>query len=125
MAIEQRHDDQLLTVREVAERLRLHPITVRRLIKAGRLPAVRLGRSVRVHESDVNDLLRNDAKLVAKLPYGWPPTAAEKERLRKIVEEMRRERASLPPLGMSTVDLIHEARKELEDRYRKPPGLDR
>ena len=117
--------ETLLTVQEVARRLHLHPITVRRMIKAGRLPAIRLGRSVRVRESDVNDLIRNEAKLAAKLPYRWPPSPEEMARRRGIVVEMRRERASLPPLGMSTVDLIREARKELEDRHRTPPGLDR
>ena len=122
MAIE---SERLLTVREVAERLHVHPITVRRLIASGRLAAVRIGRAVRVREADLSRVGDNDGSLAGRLPYRWPPTAAEKERLRKIVEEMRRERASLPPLGISTVDLVRDARRELEDRYRTPPGLDR
>jgi excisionase family DNA binding protein len=44
---------RLLTVDEVAKRLRLHPITVRRHIRSGRLPATRIGRSVRVREEDI------------------------------------------------------------------------
>ncbi len=44
---------KLLTVDEVAKRLRLHPITVRRHIRSGRLPATRIGRSVRVREEDI------------------------------------------------------------------------
>ena len=44
---------QLLTVAEVAEWLRLHPITVRRHIKAGLIRAVRIGRAVRVPEAEV------------------------------------------------------------------------
>lgn len=43
----------LLTVKEVADRLRVAPITVRRHIAAGRLPAVRVGRLVRVEEASV------------------------------------------------------------------------
>jgi excisionase family DNA binding protein len=109
----------------VAERLRVHPITVRRLIASGRLAAIRIGRAVRVREADVGDIGENQARLEAKRPYGWPLPDAERERMRKIVQDMRRERDSLPPLGISTDRLVREARKELEDRYRIPPGLDR
>jgi len=43
---------QLLTVEEVAAILRTHPDVIYRLIRAKRLPAVRLGRAVRVvHEA--------------------------------------------------------------------------
>jgi excisionase family DNA binding protein len=43
-----------LTVQEVADLMRVSSMTVYRLIKAGDLPAVRVGRSFRVAESDVN-----------------------------------------------------------------------
>ena len=36
------------TVAQVAEYLALHPVTVRRLIDKGKIPASRIGRSVRV-----------------------------------------------------------------------------
>ncbi len=39
---------ELLTVHEIAERLRVSPMTVRRYIAAGRLPAVKVGKGVRV-----------------------------------------------------------------------------
>ena len=48
---------QLLTVSEVAEMLRVSDMTVYRLIKAGDLPAVRVGRSFRVSDSDVDAYL--------------------------------------------------------------------
>jgi excisionase family DNA binding protein len=38
----------LLTVKEIAQLLRVSPITVRRYIASGRLPAVRIGRGVRI-----------------------------------------------------------------------------
>jgi len=38
---------QLMTLREVAHYLRVHPATVYRLVKAGRLPAIRVGRDLR------------------------------------------------------------------------------
>jgi excisionase family DNA binding protein len=48
---------RFLTVQEVAELMRVSSMTVYRLIKAGELPAVRVGRSFRVAESDVNSYL--------------------------------------------------------------------
>lgn len=41
---------ELLTIQETAQLLRVNPITVRRYIAAGRLPAVRVGRGVRVEK---------------------------------------------------------------------------
>ena len=43
-----------LTVAEVADMLRVSTMTVYRLIKAGGLPAVRVGRSYRLAEDDVD-----------------------------------------------------------------------
>jgi excisionase family DNA binding protein len=45
--------DQLWTVQETAKRLALQPSTIRRFIFDKRLPVVRLGRAVRVRESDL------------------------------------------------------------------------
>ncbi|MBA2323568.1 MAG: helix-turn-helix domain-containing protein [Pseudonocardiales bacterium] len=41
----------LLTVAEVAKTLRVSKMTIYRLIEAGELPAIRIGRSFRVPES--------------------------------------------------------------------------
>lgn len=43
----------LLTVQESAQLLKLAPVTVRRHIASGRLPAVRVGRLVRLHREAV------------------------------------------------------------------------
>jgi excisionase family DNA binding protein len=48
---------RFLTVQEVAELLRVSSMTVYRLIKAGDLPAVRVGRSFRVRDVDVDAYL--------------------------------------------------------------------
>lgn len=49
---------KFLTVAEVAAMMRVSKMTVYRLVHSGELPAVRVGRSFRVIEDDVNDYLR-------------------------------------------------------------------
>jgi excisionase family DNA binding protein len=48
---------RLLTVAEVAELLRVSNMTVYRLLKAGELPSVRIGKSFRVREEDLDAYL--------------------------------------------------------------------
>ncbi|MEZ5093155.1 helix-turn-helix domain-containing protein [Nocardioides sp.] len=47
-----------LTVAEVAAMMRVSKMTVYRLVHSGELPAVRVGRSFRVPEDEVNEYLR-------------------------------------------------------------------
>ena len=49
---------RLLTVQEVAEVMRVSRMTVYRLIRAGQLKAVRVGRNYRVREEDLSAYLR-------------------------------------------------------------------
>ena len=49
---------KFLTVAEVASVMRVSKMTVYRLVHNGELPAVRVGRSFRVTEEDVNEYLR-------------------------------------------------------------------
>ncbi len=49
--------EPLYSVREVADRLGVHPETIRRLIHGGRLDAVRIGRVLRVHSHAVDEFL--------------------------------------------------------------------
>jgi excisionase family DNA binding protein len=49
--------DRLLTVAEVAATMRVSNMTVYRLIKAGQLAAIRVGKNYRIRESDVNRYL--------------------------------------------------------------------
>ena len=50
---------RFLTVQEVADQMRVSSMTVYRLIKAGDLPAFRVGRSFRVSELDVDTYLES------------------------------------------------------------------
>jgi excisionase family DNA binding protein len=46
-----------LTVAEVAQRMRVSKMTVYRLVHGGELPAVRFGRSFRVQQTAVDELI--------------------------------------------------------------------
>ncbi len=107
MAIERAREEALLTVREVAQRLRVHPITVRRHIKAGRLRAVRIGRAVRVREADLAVLLRQD--------HDASPSA-EWERRRRAAQQLLALRDRTGPIGFSTIELVRASRRQLEKR---------
>jgi excisionase family DNA binding protein len=50
-------EDSFLTVDEVAQTLRLNPQTVRNWITDGSLRAVRVGRRVRIRQSDLDELV--------------------------------------------------------------------
>ena len=51
-------ESKFLTVAEVAAMMRVSKMTVYRLVHNGELPAVRVGRSFRVQEKDVDEYLR-------------------------------------------------------------------
>ena len=46
--------DALLSVREVADALGVHPETIRRLIHDGRLDAIRVGRVLRIDRAELD-----------------------------------------------------------------------
>jgi excisionase family DNA binding protein len=50
-------DDEFLTVADLAERLRVHPQTVRSWIARGGLRAIKLGRTVRIRRTDFEEAL--------------------------------------------------------------------
>jgi putative molybdopterin biosynthesis protein len=58
--------DDLLTLSEVAERLRLSKLTVWRYVKEGRLPAYKIGRDLRIKSSELETYI--ESKRVRRSP---------------------------------------------------------
>ena len=57
MALNFPNDEVFLTTEEVLEYLQVNLRTVYRLIKAGKIPAVRVGRQWRIRKTDIEDWL--------------------------------------------------------------------
>jgi len=113
----------LLTVREVAQRLRLHEMTVRRHIREGRLRALRVGGRIRVEEEELMRLSLLDRKRDEPTPEQLrarilaPLSNDELDRRRKVFDDMRRLREKSLPLGFSTATLVRVARRAAEVLY--------
>lgn len=50
----------MLTVKEIAKILKVHHMTVRRLIEKGELKAVRIGNLIRIEEADLKRFIKNN-----------------------------------------------------------------
>jgi len=79
----------MLTVPEVAARLGRDPETVRRWIRAGRLPARKVGTQHVMDERDLTHLLEGD---LLPLPSAWKKTSTG-EAMPNVVRSVRRSRA--------------------------------
>ena len=54
---------RFLKIKEVAERLQLSPFTVRSLIKAGKIPVIRLGhRTIRIPDTWLESLAKSETE---------------------------------------------------------------
>lgn len=122
---------ELLTVQETAQMLKVTPTTVRRYITAGWLPAVKVGRGVRVHKEAVIDLLSPIAPKRPNVPdqekgghmpeiehLTVPPlTEEETQAVLAAIEQSKRERADLAakyravPVP-SSLELLDEEREQ-------------
>ena len=96
--------EELLTVKEAAQRLKMHPQTIRRWIKRGLLRASRVGRRQwRIRESDLSV---------------EPPRHSAEELARRAaaVEAILAIRKELEGCGVSVAELMAESRRQLERR---------
>lgn len=75
-----KHEPKLLRIGAAAHELGLHPITVRRWIKAGRIQVIPVGREVRIPRTEVERLVgKSDGRLLVL--YGRVSGHGQKEDL--------------------------------------------
>ena len=70
-------EDEYLTVAEVAGNLKLNQQTIRNWIDRGELPAVRVGRRVRIKRSDYDRYVQEGYSGAAQPPQGPPEPSAD------------------------------------------------
>jgi len=103
-------DETFLTTEEVLEYLQVNLRTVYRLIKAGKIPAVRVGRQWRFRKRDIDAWLdsqrpRGGPRQVAPAPSATPRPAAGNVRRRVLVVD---DEASIRDLLEKTLTLNNE-----------------
>jgi len=65
--------EELLTVPEVAERLRMTTMTIYRWIEEGRLQALQIGKHYRIRESDLEAVMEGSVRTGAPDAWGGEP----------------------------------------------------
>ena len=98
---------ELLSVREVARLLRLHELTIRRHIRAGKLKAVKVGGRYRVRREDLDRFV---------VPVPTPDTGARRGKItpgerKAAAQRMLERREKIGPIGIAVADLVKEGRR--------------
>lgn len=105
-------DDEYLTVKEIAEHLKLNQQTLRNWIDDGSLPAVRIGRRVRVRRADLDRILAQGTSGAAE---SQPSTIAPDQALEQLSEALQRARRLLGRRSAARRAELAEELQELTD----------
>ena len=88
--------EMLYTTNEVADMLRVTPLTIRRLASKGKLKACKVGRVLRFRPSDIDVFLNdeqkldmNKAKKFEQLAGKWAGSRDEVEAIKKAIKESK------------------------------------
>jgi excisionase family DNA binding protein len=82
-------EDEYLTIKEIAEHLKLNQQTLRNWINEGQLPAVRIGRRVRVRRVDLDRILAQGTTAPAEPPPSPPEPGDVRDQLTQALEHAR------------------------------------
>lgn len=127
-------DEQFLTTEEVMDYLQVNLRTVYRLIKAGRIPAVRIGRQWRFHKKDIDVWLHENRSSVRSLAAR--PSSARPGRIlvvddEQIVRDLLLVTLSsadyevdAAPDGARAIQMLHAASYDLLITDVRMPGTD-
>jgi len=94
-----RYGDELCTVRFAADRLKLHPKTVQRLIREGRLRATRIGKSYRIRRADLDAFSGVPAPAEATAQEAWVTSIVD---IPDIAPELAQKCARTIPAALNT-----------------------
>lgn len=89
--------EQFLTTEQVANILQVHPFTILKFIKEGKLKGIKLGRVYRIKESEVHEFLENRStgkhatKSPVRLPDGPPDGHKASPQAKSSIEHLSRE----------------------------------
>jgi excisionase family DNA binding protein len=108
-------DDEYLTVKEMAERLKLNQQTLRNWIDAGSLPAVRIGRGVRVRRVDLERILAQGTTGADEPQASLVASAATVEARELLAQALDRARRLLGRRSAVRRAELAEALQELTD----------
>ena len=105
--------DEILTAEQVAKILQVHPFTVLKFIKQGKLKASKLGRVYRIRRRDVDEFLDSQAEKAEKRmkEQSEKPAKAPKKskksarKSRKDQKTPKRKREVGPPLEVPTKEV--------------------
>jgi excisionase family DNA binding protein len=123
-------DDEYLTVKEIADRLKLNQQTLRNWIDDGKLPAVRVGRRVRVRRVDLDRVLAQGAtvELEPQASTAAPPDAIEQlnealDRARRVLDRLSGARRAEIVEGLQQLtEAVAAALPALSDESSPPPA---
>ena len=51
-------EDKMLSVKELATQYRISPLTIYRMIKAGKIPAYKVGKSIRIPQAEAEKVFK-------------------------------------------------------------------
>lgn len=106
--------ERLLTTEEVAELLRIEPVTVRRLVTRGELIGYRIAGEYRFAPEDVEKFVQSQRVVVNITPGPEHPFAKFTERARKVLEMANEEASRYNHDGVGTEHLLLAIMREGE-----------
>ncbi len=62
MRHDQRHDDEIMTVSEVADYLKISEVTTYKFVQEGKIPGFKIGRHWRVKRSDLAEFIEKQKR---------------------------------------------------------------
>ena len=105
-------DDEYLTVKEIADRLKLNQQTLRNWIDQEKLPAVRIGRRVRIRRVDLDRVLAQGATVELE---PQPSMVAPAEAIEQLTQSLERARRLLDRLNSARRAELVEGLEQLTE----------